>query len=423
MMVLLVPPCCLKNAAWPLQCRISIARAGAICNDGVFAAPAATLWERDTMNRITAAVAGLSLAFVGTSASFAATINVPGDQPTISAAISASVNGDMINIAAGTYNEYNLNPGGKAITIQGTLNGDGSLATTIDGQQGGSVFTINGGEGAETVIQYLMITGGSSNYGGGIVVRNSSNPTISGCTISGNMADESGGGIFCDGSNPTISDCTIEGNTANIYAGGIWCNNSSSTISGCTIKGNTAIKYGGGIFCNDSSPTISGCTIEGNTGDEAGGGIFCNNSSPTISGCTIEGNTAENGGGIACITSSPTINGCTIEGNSADYGGGINCLINSNPTISGCTFTNNLPDTITGNFTMGEPSPSTGACCVSTGCESLSSDDCIALGGTWLGEGGSCDDCAPTCQGDTNGDGVVNVDDLLIVIANWNNCP
>ncbi|MCH2149793.1 MAG: hypothetical protein MK095_10215, partial [Phycisphaerales bacterium] len=64
------------------------------------------------MHRIAAVVAGLSLAFVGTSATIAATINVPADQPTIAAAISASVNGDVITIAAGTYNEYNLNPGG-----------------------------------------------------------------------------------------------------------------------------------------------------------------------------------------------------------------------------------------------------------------------------------------------------------------------
>ena len=69
------------------------------------------------MTRIAAAVTDLSLALPGTSATFAGTINVPGDQPTIAAAINASINGGVINIAAGTYNEYNLNPDGKSIII------------------------------------------------------------------------------------------------------------------------------------------------------------------------------------------------------------------------------------------------------------------------------------------------------------------
>ena len=105
------------------------------------------------MNRIAAVVAGLSLAFVGTSATIVGTIHVPGDQPTIAAAISASVNGDVIAIAAGTYNEANLNPGGKAITIGSA---SGNLDVTIDAQQGGSVFVINSGETAGTVIKDLL---------------------------------------------------------------------------------------------------------------------------------------------------------------------------------------------------------------------------------------------------------------------------
>ena len=44
-----------------------------------------------------------TLALVGTS--FAATINVPGDYALIQDAINASVNGDVINIDAGTYIE------------------------------------------------------------------------------------------------------------------------------------------------------------------------------------------------------------------------------------------------------------------------------------------------------------------------------
>ena len=64
------------------------------------------------MHHIAAVVAGLSLAFVGTSATFAGTINVPGDHATIQGAIDASSNGDVIAVAAGTYYEHSLSPGG-----------------------------------------------------------------------------------------------------------------------------------------------------------------------------------------------------------------------------------------------------------------------------------------------------------------------
>ena len=314
-----------------------------------------------------------TLALAGTS--FAATIHVPGDHATIQGAINASSNGDVIAIAAGTYYEANLNPGGKAITIGSA---SGNLDVTIDAQQGGSVFVLDSGEGDGTVIKDLVITGGLADYGGG---------------------------IYCfSGSDPTISNCTISGNEAYDYGGGIWCYYSNPTISGCTIEGNTSDYGGGGIFCEDSSPTISNCTIEGNTGDH-GGGIFCEYwSHPTISGCTIEGNTAGDGGGICC------------------WGG-------SKPTISGCTISGNTPV----NFKMVEgsdltiltsaPASPSGACCVSSGCHALTEDACAGMGGTWLGEGASCDDCAPTCQGDANADGTVDIFDLLKVIDGWGTCP
>ena len=120
------------------------------------------------MRRIVAVVVGLSLAMVGTSATIADTINVPADQPTIEAAITASASGDVILIAAGTYYEANLTTRGRAITVQGTLNEDGSLATTIDAQQGGRVFRIGTNEWSGTVIRDLIITGGLEFRGGGI---------------------------------------------------------------------------------------------------------------------------------------------------------------------------------------------------------------------------------------------------------------
>ena len=254
-----------------------------------------------------------TLMFTGTS--FAETINVPGDQPTIAAAISASVNGDVIAIAAGTYYEHSLNPNGKAITIQGTLNKDESLATTIDAQQGGAVFVIESGEGVNTVIQDLVITGGFgfNSHGGGISCQYESSPTIINCTIVDNKSFNRGGGITCSyNCNPAISNCTIEGNTGFGTGGGIFCYYySSPTISDCTLSGNIAIAdfngddYGGGVYCVDnSSPTISGCTITGNTADYGAGIYYRDSSSPVITGCTITGNTADYGGGIYCENSS-----------------------------------------------------------------------------------------------------------------------
>ena len=349
------------------------------------------------MNRIAAVVAGLLLAFVGTSASFAATIHVPGDHPTIAEAITASVDGDVINIAAGTYNEHSLNPVGKAITIQGTLNGDGTNATTINAHQGGSVFKIFYGEDHTTVIKHLVITGGSGHYYGGGIMCNESSPTISNCTFLNNTASTGGGGIYCTKSSPTITDCLIDGNTSNDFGGGICCQtNSNPTITGCLILSNTASTNsgGGGIYCTNSNPTITNCTIESNSA-ASGGGIDCYQSNPTITGGNIEGNTAHaGGGGISWTESNPNITGCTILNNTAELGGGIycksntssgsgtisNCTIkgntttdydgggiycnNSNPTISGCTIKDNTSGGGSGGIDCYQSSPTITGCVI-----------------------------------------------------------
>ena len=253
--------------------------------------PGRHLVGEETMHRIASVVAGLSLAFVGTSATIAATINVnPGES--IQAAINASSNGDVINIAAGTYSEYNLNPGGKAITIQGTRNSDGSLATIIDGQDDGVVFRFISQEDQETILSDLMITGGLANYGGGIYCYDNSNPTISGCTIEGNVhndcqmdefssltiltsAPASPSGACCLGGTCMIgteADCTAAGG---IYAGDdVACGDAGCATppvtgaccvsSGCESLNNDDCTAMGGNWlgedasCDDCAPTCQG---------------------------------------------------------------------------------------------------------------------------------------------------------------------
>jgi hypothetical protein len=63
-----------------------------------------------------------------------------------------------------------------------------------------------------------------------------------------------------------------------------------------------------------------------------------------------------------------------------------------------------------------------GSCCLVTGCDVLTETKCGELGGSWA-LSGSCDDCPEYCEGDTNHDGYVNMDDLLSMLGNWGACP
>jgi hypothetical protein len=64
----------------------------------------------------------------------------------------------------------------------------------------------------------------------------------------------------------------------------------------------------------------------------------------------------------------------------------------------------------------------TGACCVTNGCTVNTEVACTELSGTWT-EGGVCADCPASCAGDTNGDGVIDIFDLLNMLSDWGACP
>jgi parallel beta-helix repeat protein len=324
------------------------------------------------MNRIAAVVAGLSLAFIGTTNIFAGTTyTVPGDFNSIGEAISSDLvqNGDVIDIAAGIYYE-NLSTAGKAITLQGSVNSNGTLMTIIYGLGGNSVVNVILGEGAETVIKDLVITGG----GGG-----------------------KGGGIYCYYSCPTIINCIITLNTAGAYGGGIYFENQSDiaevfgAIKDCTISDNTAGNAGGGIYCENmiDNVIITNCTISNNTANSnqsgqpyGGGGIYLTNSGINISGSTISGNQATEGSGIYCNNAGFTVSACTFDtGDTISFLG--SCPVNTNPCIDDGDV---------------------------DGDGDVDTNDLAQLRGS-LG----------LCASDTDMDGDTDIEDLLNLIEDWGN--
>jgi parallel beta-helix repeat protein/predicted outer membrane repeat protein len=261
--------------------------------------------------------------------------------------------------------------------------------------------------------------------GGGLCLENNVNATILNCTFSGNEGQE-GGGVYSYHCNPSLTDCYFSDNEAILNGGGIFCRGGAQIIANCHFTSNNAAAYGGGVFCDTSSTaSLTDTVIEQNNAQD-GGGIFCGgDSQPAIVDCVIAGNAATwRGGGIWCYQD-PQITGCVISNNSSKFGGGI---YGGTPALTNTTVCGNDPDQVNSDWTDNggneilEVCPP-GACCTNGGCVISEEDDCVTFLGNWLGMATNCDDCPTSCAGDTDGNGVVNIEDLLIVIGDWGLCP
>jgi parallel beta-helix repeat protein/predicted outer membrane repeat protein len=190
----------------------------------------------------------------------AATINVPGDQPTIQAGIDAAVSGvDEVVVAAGSYLE-NINLNGQAITLRSA---DGAATTTIDGTLIGPVITCSSGEGAGTVIQGFTILNGQNTFGGGLVCTSAS-PTVIDCIFRSNRANQHGGAVACQSNaNPTFTNCLFTLNIANTRGGVFYNDSSSPTITNCTLVNNQGF-MNGAVFNQSGSAVMANSVIWSN---------------------------------------------------------------------------------------------------------------------------------------------------------------
>lgn len=261
----------------------------------------------------------------------ASIIEVPTDYPTIQQAINASVSGDLVLVAPGTYVE-NIDFNGKNILLKST---DGPAMTTIDGSNPShpdlaSVVSFKNGEGLDAVLEGFTITGGKGTR----------------FEVTPNLMFECGGGVFCFGASPTIKKNVIVNNVAAVQGGGIYCCESGSVIFDNTIADNTAslvtwstVKGGGGVYCQNSVCTVSGNVISGNSAGlgnygSGGGGLLGFSSYITASQNIVFGNTASVGGGISSLKSKSLLQDNTVTGNSAGLlGGGIYCAGNQPSTV------------------------------------------------------------------------------------------
>jgi len=247
-------------------------------------------------------IAVFAAALTASSACRATIIEVPADQPTIQAGISAASSGDTVLIAPRTYSET-IDFLGKSIVV-GSLyitTGDPAYVagTVMDGGgTAGPLARFTSGEDSLSMLVGMTLRSGLASQGGAIFCSGGS-PRISDCAILSNEALDDGGGIYATGADPIIEDCRVEDNNAiDGSGGGLYVTAGAPRISGCVFSGNFAHSTGGAIIFWESSPVFTDNVIDGNSsiGNYAGGiysrdctaviarNVFSNNSAVGIAG-------------------------------------------------------------------------------------------------------------------------------------------
>jgi uncharacterized protein YjdB len=203
-----------------------------------------------------------------------------------------------------------------------TLLGKGGVLT-LDGRgfagSANSVVSIEGG-GALRIEAGATLTGGNTQYGGGVYNRTGT-VEVAGGRVAGNIAQR-GGGVFSEAGTVLVSGGEITENRVTFDGGGILSNKGSVSVSGGEISGNFAGGMGGGV-CSRARLELSGGRIGRNQGT-SGGGVY-NNSTFKMTGGLIEGNASQAGGGLLNGENGAfDLTGGSIRGNtSTGMGGGL----------------------------------------------------------------------------------------------------
>ncbi|RKY12649.1 MAG: hypothetical protein DRP82_06490, partial [Planctomycetota bacterium] len=250
---------------------------------------------------------------------------------TIGKALSVAGDYDLILVADATYNEKNLDFGGKKTYLKGVDHNTGGARPVIDCQNSGAAFYFDSGETEDSVIDNFEIKDGKNDDGGAIYIESNSNPTIINCTFTGNSANSYGGAIYCYSSSPTLTNCIFSDNNANWYGGAIYCDSGTLTVTNCTFSGNSTNWYGGAIYCYHSTLSISNCTFNGNSANDNGGAVYCYRSTLTLNNSILWGDTATNGGSEIFVYdsgSSCTLNYCCVD--DTGYGGQAGSITENN---------------------------------------------------------------------------------------------
>ena len=265
------------------------------------------------------------------------------------------------------------------MTVRGTLDETGGLATFLDGEGLGRLVICTSGEEASTRFEFLVFQGGSA-------------------------PDADGGAVLLDGGSPAFEWCSFIGNSA--------------------LNGGALAVIGGG-------PVLVDCWFESNIASEGGGALYAYGAAPQLVDSIFVTNTAIDGLGgalLAYFGSELFLEGCSVITNSSGAtGGGLYITNSSFATLRDTLVCGNTPNQLVG------PHEAEGATCIREACDEdcedlcpadltgddlVDGEDLVELLGVW----GACVD-PDECLSDLDGNGLIDGADLLELLSAWGFCP
>ncbi len=223
---------------------------------------------------------------------------------TIAAGLAAAtVAGDVVNVATGTYFIAEQ----LSVTNAITLHGAGRETTVIDAQLSCRAMSI---DNANAIVEGFTITRGrhaSLNQNGGGVWFGTGGGALSDCAVTAcNLRRGAGIGVFLQG-GATMLRCIVSGCYFSDAMGndgiGVYAN--GGTIDSCLIAGNYVLPgnqrnqstRGGGVYL--ASGTLRNTTVVKNDAGYGGGVYVADNAAAQVVDCIVWGNVAYLDGGDA----------------------------------------------------------------------------------------------------------------------------
>jgi predicted outer membrane repeat protein len=284
----------------------------------------------------------------------------------------------------------------------------------------------------------------NNNTTGGAIGANGSDVVLTDCRLINNAAS-GGGAVSLVGGTASISRCSFVSNSAQNSGGAVYTSSADPVFTSCIFVLNDAdLDRGGAMFCDGGAPSVINCTFYGNTSYWPAGGISIDDSDLVLTNSILWGNfdggtiTQSDQFFIEGYHADPVVNYSCIQGWTGSLGGVGN--MGSNPQ-----FVDAVPPDDAGESLVVNVRLLGGSACIDAGDNTAATTGDIDLVGSPRFIDDSCapDDGAPdgvnpmvdlgayeflgtspsTVPADVNGDCVVSIPDLLLLLQAWGPCP